>query len=393
MPTTPNVRVVVRLPYNRPDQPLDDPPRIEWNSEKANILWEVIARSRASDSGGTDWKGLAAHLGVPLPYLLYRAQTRYEDDLRGLQDITGRGALSPSATTKPSEDFPFLPEKPTMVHRTSSRMGSSARRLSASRLSSPLQVRARLSSLGHHSPSRPKKASSSSTLTLRSPAKKNIPHLQPTSPSSSEATDSEDEEAAKEEEADRKVEEQEALDKKLQNLQKLITGDALGLISSPRSKGKGKERAKETDRGRTSPRPMQRSFRGDELSSRSQSVSSASSPQGSIPSIPSPPPESQPQSPISRHLSPSKSSSPPAVSPRSVRGQSHLRYAPMVGRTVSEQGSNHGSSASSFSDISDASLSASALESALLSNIRGGGGSRLSVLRSRFVGRGGGVRY
>jgi hypothetical protein len=72
----------------------------------------------------------------------------------------------------------------------------------------------------------------------------------------------------------------------------------------------------------------------------------------------------------------------------------------MVGQTVSEQGSNHGSSASSFSDISgkyslihipllllliayllfvDASLSASALESALMSNIRGGGGSRLYI--------------
>jgi hypothetical protein len=187
------------------------------------------------------------------------------------------------------------------------------------------------------------------------------------------------------------LEEQEALDKKLKHLTKLITGDALGFVRSPRPQGKGKE----IDRGRTPPRAMQRSFRGGELSSRSQSVSSASSPQGSIPSIPSPPPESQSQSPISRHLSPSKSSSPPTVSPRSVRGQSHMRYGPMVGRTVSEQGSNHGSSASSFSDISgrcsrllsllsnlnycfaDASLSASALESALLSNIRGGGGSRL----------------
>ena len=278
---------------------------------------------------------------MPLPYLLYRAQTRYEDDLRGLQDITGRGALSPLTATKHAEEFPSLPEKPSIVRRTSSRMGSSTRRLSASRLSSPLQVRARLSSLGHRSPTRPKKVSLSSTLTLRSPAKKNIPHLQPTTPSSSEGTDSEDEEVAKEEEADRKVEEQEALDKKLQNLQKLITGDALGLVSSPRSKGKGKNNAKQKYHGRTSP----------DLSSRSQSVSSTGSPQGSIPSIPSPPPESQPQSPISRHLSPSKSSSPPAVSPRSVRGQSHLRYAPMVGPT-SEQGSNHGSSASSFSDIS-----------------------------------------
>jgi hypothetical protein len=228
-------------------------------------------------------------------------------------------------------------------------MGNSGRRLSGSRLSSPLEVRARLNSLGHRSPIRSKKASSSSTLTLKSPVKKNIPHLRPTTPSSSEATDSEDEEAAKEEEADRKVEEQEALDKKLKSLQMLITGETLGLIrSSPQGKGRGKE----VDRGRMSPRAVRRSFRADELSSRSQSVSSASSPHGSIPSIPSPPPESQPQSPMGRHLSQNKSSSPPAISPRSVRGQSHMRYGPMVGRTVSEQGSNHGSSASSFSDIS-----------------------------------------
>ena len=71
-PQTPTVRVVVRLPYARPEQPLDNPPpvsgsnkslecwfnnlsfQIEWNLEKANILWEVIARSRSSDSGGTD---------------------------------------------------------------------------------------------------------------------------------------------------------------------------------------------------------------------------------------------------------------------------------------------------------------------------------------------------
>jgi len=125
---------------------------------------------------------------------------------------------------------------------------------------------------------------------------------------------------------------------------------------------------------------MQRDSRGGELSSRSQSVSSTSSPQGSMSSsMPSPPPESQ--SPVSRHISSSKSSSPAAVSPRSARGQSNMRYTPMVGMAnASDQGSNHGSSASSFSDISDTSLSASALENALQSDIRvggSGGGSRL----------------
>lgn len=334
---------------------------------------------------------------MPLPYLLYRAQTRYEDDLRGLQDITARGALSPSTTTRPSEELPFIQETPTFPHQASSRIVGSTRGLSSfiRMAATPLGVRARLNSLGGAS-SRLTNKASSSTVTIHGPVKKSFTHLGPTSPSSSEGTDSEDEEAAKEEEADRKLEEQEALAKKLKNLQKIITGDALGLVSTPRKRGKGKA----PDRGRmsmsiASPNSMHRDDRGGELSSRSQSISSAS-PHGSIPSIPSPPPESQ--SPISRHLSPNKSSSPPALSPRSARGQSHLRYAPIRGRaSISEQeSSNQDSSASSFSDMSgqnlgslvsscfeltsyvfsDASLSASALESALMSNIRGGG-SRL----------------
>lgn len=302
-------------------------------------------------------KGLAAHLQVPLPYLLYRAQTRYEDDLRGLQDITVRGVLSPLSaqpTNKPSDVFPFPSERPYIEHRTSSRMAGSIHGLSAStRLSTPLGVRARLSSLGN-SPARfPKKASSSSTLTLQGPVKRrSVTQLRPTTPSSSEGTDSEDEEAAQEEDADRKLEEQESLENKLKNLQRLITGEALGLVSSSRPTAKGKG----IDRGRMpipSAEPMQRSLRGDELSSRSQSVSSTSSPHGSVPSIPSPPPESQPRSNITRHLSSSKSPSPPAISPRSARGQSNMRYGSMAGRNnASEQGSNHGSSASSFSDIS-----------------------------------------
>lgn len=31
-----------------------NPAQIEWNAEKANVLWEVIALSRTSDNGGTD---------------------------------------------------------------------------------------------------------------------------------------------------------------------------------------------------------------------------------------------------------------------------------------------------------------------------------------------------
>ncbi|KAF9462036.1 hypothetical protein BDZ94DRAFT_1262260 [Collybia nuda] len=382
MPATPSVRVVVRLPWNRPENPPSDPPRIEWNSEKADILWKVIERSRTNDSGGADWKGLAAHLEVPLPYLLYRVNARFQEEIRGLKDV--QGALSPSTSQppKPFEEALFA-EKPSVVGRAASRMNGSTS--SSGRMSTPLGVRARLNSLGNNSP-RPKKATSSSTLTLQGNRKPHVP-LRPTSPSSSEGTDSDDE---AEEDADRAAEEQEVLDRKLQHLQNIMTNDALGLVSASSSRAKGKA----TERGRAIPlspgsRSMVDSYRRDTPPSRStsNSLSSASSPQGSIPDIPSPPTESQPHSPIRRHLSTGKSSSPPTVSPRSAIGQAHRRYGPLVDRSMSEQDSSQGSEASSFSDISDASLSASALESALLSNIRGNGSRLSQFARSRMISR------
>lgn len=368
MSITPTIRVVVKLPWNRPDIPQNDPPPVEWNEEKADTLWKVMARSRASDSAGTDWKALAAHLQVPLPYLLYRAQTRFEEDLRGLQDI--RGALSPGTSSKPSDYF----STPTESSNTASKAASRT-----SHASTPLGVRARLASLGSNLP-RPRATTSTSTLTTADgKASSQLPHDSPLS--SSDESDSESDEEA----ADRQQEEQEALDKKLQELQNMMTNDALGLVSSnqPRSTGRSVIRdrsgpAYESDSSRNDERSASRSATG------SQSLSEASSPQGSIPSIPSPPAEATRRS-FHRQLSLSKSSSPPAVSSRSARGLSHL------GQHGPSDSSNQGSEASSFSDLSDASLSASALESALMSNVKPGGSRFPGFGRSasRLVGRGG----
>ncbi|KAF9226793.1 hypothetical protein BS17DRAFT_776144 [Gyrodon lividus] len=512
MHTPPRVRVVVQLPYNRPDNPYPDPPHIEWNAEKANILWEVIALSRTSDNGGTDWKGLATHLEVPLPYLLYRAQARYEEDLRGLQDI--RGVFSTPASTFPfpapvpsspaipaprsTGTTPVPPVPPLSIKipsgpstaKLAGLSALSARRLSASqRLTTPLGVRARLNSLTHKSPSKSRhapvqgqahpthgKTSSSSTATLQGSKRSTGPLSAPLRPSSplsdddgSESSGEEELAQRKEEEMERKAEEREHLDRKLAQLQKMMTSERVGLVGSPLSpeKGKGREDARGDDiihgrapfpasaitmsanlGGNGQPGPVLGSaaktrfndnmglgIRHEDLTTisrnrdHSASVSSASSPQGSIPSIPSPslsspsPPPlhqhqssphrpsyipSQPQtqvpshvhqttqpqplaiSPIHRHLSPSKSSSPPTVSVRNARGQAHThqRFSALGAAGVSEGESTHGSSASSFSDLSDASLSASALESALMSNIRGGGSRFSGIARSKFGGRG-----
>jgi hypothetical protein len=285
---------------------------------------------------------LASHLQVPLPYLLYRVNARFQEEIRGLKDI--QGALSPPlAQPAKDHDFPSGDKPLTVAGRI---VGSSG--LSSSRLGSPLGVRARLISLGNNSP-RPKKATSSSTLTFQAPQRA-IAFLRPESPSSSSGDSDSDELAIKEEEADRTAEEEDALSRKLVELQKMMTNEALGLVSGARLKS---SKNKTTDRGTSTPLSIRSttSSKIDTLSSRSasQSISGASSPQGSIGEIPSPPLESQ--SPIRKKALSSKSPSPAAVSSRSALAHAHRRYGPLVDRTA-DYGSSIGSEASSFSDLS-----------------------------------------
>ena len=291
---------------------------------------------------------LAARLDVPLPYLLYRAQVRYEHDLRGLQVI--KGSLSPH----PAHDGPLSPEAvpddtgtlPSFPRRIpgGGRRDSLSRLTTSIRLTAPLGVRARLNSLTSNSPSRVNRPSSSSVLTLRGGHRREPQTaFRPASPLSSESeTDGEYE---RREEAERRLEEQEALDKKLKSLQTLLTGDNVGLVSSVSEPGKADEPQAQQGRFAPSPPPPPQRARMDanSVSSRSQSISSASSARGSIPSMPSPPPES-PQSPTSKqHTSPANPAGPSATGQAKV--QPLLRYGPSVNATAA-------SSASSFSDLS-----------------------------------------
>ncbi|KAH9045372.1 hypothetical protein EDB85DRAFT_23246 [Lactarius pseudohatsudake] len=376
------VRVIVRLPYNRPEHPFPDPIPVSWTSDKESYLWEVVAKSRGSESGAPDWKALATRLDVPLPYLLYRAQVRYEQDLRGLQVI--KGSLSPPGVQggpPHSEGSPGAGDSPNPRRNSvsSHRDSSLAKLVTSIRLTTPLGVRARLNSLSSNSPSRMNRPSSSSVLTLRG-QRRDQAVFRPGTPLSSESeTDEEDD---RQEEAERRLEEQEALDKKLKNLQTLLTGENVGLVSSMKENRKGKEPQTQGRVAPSSPLRIAGANTGDSSRS-SQSISSASSPRGSIPSIPSPPPESS-QSLTSRHIAPAKpAASPSATSPgQGTKTQPLLRYGPSVKATPA-------SSASSFSDLSEASLN-SELESAFSSNIRAGG-SRFSHLSpAHLVGRGSG---
>ncbi|KAH8834276.1 hypothetical protein DL96DRAFT_1694504 [Flagelloscypha sp. PMI_526] len=368
--TPPPFRVVVRVPWERPED-AHDPPPIEWNSDKADILWKTIEKSRASDHQAMDWKALAMRLDVPLPYLLYRAHARFQEELRGIQNI--QGALSP---TFQSPESPLAsPLSSRFVSNGASTLRGPSATLTPRAQATPLGVRARLTSLGHNS-QRPKKTASSSTLTLQGPslrAPRRLPSESP--PESSDDEDLEDE-VLKEEAAEREAEEAELLDRKLKDLQALVKNDGLGLVSRPRTSSTAQSPSSSQNfdrRGRpvssavTSSQPsLRREMVQHRSVSHSLSNTSASSPQGSIPDIPSPP---------SLIASPTKSGSPPALSPRSPLGRRHQRG-----------GSNHGSETSSFSDISDASLSVSALESALMSNIRGHGSRFSTLTRSRLPG-------
>lgn len=281
-------------------------------------------------------KGLAAHLQVPLPYLLYRVNARFQEELRGLQGIND--ILSPTVSQQASPSQ--YGESPTneMTPSVAMRALGSTRQMSTSsgRISTPLGIRARLNSLGQSQ--RPRKTVSSSTLTVQGPRRPPSP-IRPVSPPSESDSDSDDEEdSLKEEEAERQAEEQETLDKKLRDLQQMMTNDTLGLVSSTsRRRGRAKRTGANTNGVSSS-------------DGGSASLSSASS---SIPDIPSPRGESQPTSPQRLTMSSvaaSKSRSPPAVSSRNAVGQRYGQH--LIQRTGSERSSAQASQASSFSDLS-----------------------------------------
>lgn len=315
------------------------------------LVWSPILKWRGTG------KGLAAHLEVPLPYLLYRVNARFQEEIRGLKDI--QGALSPSSMTSPNQKVDILAqaEKPILGTRT----GLNSK-LSSSRLSTPRDVRARLTSLSNNSPSRPKKVISSSTITVQSIGR--APGvIRPQSPLSSDdgCLSAEDETILKEEEAERNAEEQEIVDRKLEELTRLINTDTLGLVRTRRTRRSlDRERSatpssSSKSNSTSNANSVVASFRGDSLSSvrsersENQSLSSVSSPQGSMPEIPSPQSDSQPHSPIyqsGQNASPEKSASPAAVSPRSALSHSHNRRHTQL---LSEHES---SGASSFSDLS-----------------------------------------
>ncbi|PWY92855.1 autophagy-related protein 29 [Aspergillus heteromorphus CBS 117.55] len=69
--------VFIRLPFPRGD--FVDPPPVEWNAAKDQALWDIL--SRPSKGDGLDWKALADHFEVTLQFLLQQAAWLYDRQL------------------------------------------------------------------------------------------------------------------------------------------------------------------------------------------------------------------------------------------------------------------------------------------------------------------------
>ncbi|RFU27056.1 hypothetical protein B7463_g9278, partial [Scytalidium lignicola] len=73
----PSYTVFVRLPFPRGD--FIDPPPVEWDDTKDKALWKIL--SKASKNSDIDWRELATRFDVSLEFLLQQAAWLYERQL------------------------------------------------------------------------------------------------------------------------------------------------------------------------------------------------------------------------------------------------------------------------------------------------------------------------
>lgn len=191
-------------------------------------------------------QSLAARLVVPLPYLLYKTQARYEEDLRKIHEVKPIMSDAPLHRRALSEDGKRIP---TLSRRTSSRaetivtLPRSPRNLDKIVLPnlSSSRVQYAGTTTAVRSPTTLKNGASGSAVVSKA--------LSTSSPSSE--TDSE----SIEDEGERKNEEREDVNRKLKELAKLVKSDGFGFAAGPSkdhrlssggaASGKGKEKQKE----------------------------------------------------------------------------------------------------------------------------------------------------
>ncbi|KAK3710221.1 hypothetical protein LTR37_010442 [Vermiconidia calcicola] len=77
-----NYRVFIRLPFQRGD--FQDPPQVQWDSTKDKALWKAVSAISTSKQD-PDWDAISLRFNVPLPFLLQQAAWLYERHLEGMR--------------------------------------------------------------------------------------------------------------------------------------------------------------------------------------------------------------------------------------------------------------------------------------------------------------------
>ncbi|KAI9640456.1 hypothetical protein NHQ30_011202 [Ciborinia camelliae] len=93
----PSYTVFIRLPFPRGD--FVDPPNVEWDAAKDKALWKIL--SKASKNSDIDWTALASKFDVTLAFLLQQAAFLYERQLSQVREqmrkvTVSKGSLAPS---------------------------------------------------------------------------------------------------------------------------------------------------------------------------------------------------------------------------------------------------------------------------------------------------------
>ncbi|KAK4516188.1 uncharacterized protein ATC70_011157 [Mucor velutinosus] len=95
--------VVIRLPFKRP-QGFVEPPAIVWTEEMEHKLWQYMSQKN------TDWNVIAEQLGVSTPYVVRHAAFIYETQLRGIHQQlrlnTNNSSINRNNTMSPTPTKP-----------------------------------------------------------------------------------------------------------------------------------------------------------------------------------------------------------------------------------------------------------------------------------------------
>ncbi|KUM63106.1 hypothetical protein ACN42_g3992 [Penicillium freii] len=97
-PVDNNFTVFIRIPFPRGD--FVDPPPVEWNASKDQALWDILSRP---SKGDIDWKALAENFDVTLQFLLQQAAWLYD---RQLSQV--RAQMRKVGTTQSTSPSPAL---------------------------------------------------------------------------------------------------------------------------------------------------------------------------------------------------------------------------------------------------------------------------------------------